>query len=78
MTEPRLETTPMGDVSIASCSIPVVGGLPECALHQRMGIHITEASIDRVVGMMQVEGNTQPLGLLHGGASCVLGESLGS
>ena len=27
---------------------------------------------------MPVEGNTQPYGLLHGGASCVLAETLGS
>ena len=27
---------------------------------------------------MPVEGNTQPFGLLHGGASCVLAESVGS
>ena len=27
---------------------------------------------------MPVEGNTQPLGVLHGGAHVVLGESLGS
>jgi uncharacterized protein (TIGR00369 family) len=27
---------------------------------------------------MPVAGNTQPFGLLHGGASCVLAESLGS
>jgi len=44
----------------------------------RMGIRILEASKDRVVGTMPVEGNTQPYGLLHGGASCVLAESLGS
>jgi 1,4-dihydroxy-2-naphthoyl-CoA hydrolase len=31
-----------------------------------------------VVGTMPVEGNTQPYGLLHGGASCVLAETLGS
>ena len=43
-----------------------------------MGIEITEASPDRVVGTMPVEGNTQPYGLLHGGASVVLAESLGS
>ncbi len=47
-------------------------------LHQRMGITILEASADRVVGRMPVEGNTQPHGLLHGGASCVLAETLGS
>lgn len=44
----------------------------------RMGIKILEASRERVVGTMPVEGNTQPYGILHGGASCVLAESLGS
>ena len=48
------------------------------ALGARMGIKVTEASPQRVVGTMPVEGNTQPYGLLHGGASCVLAESLGS
>jgi uncharacterized protein (TIGR00369 family) len=44
----------------------------------RMGIKIVEASPERVVGTMPVAGNTQPYGVLHGGASCVLAESLGS
>jgi 1,4-dihydroxy-2-naphthoyl-CoA hydrolase len=44
----------------------------------RMGITVLEATAERVVGTMPVEGNTQPYGLLHGGASCVLAESLGS
>ena len=44
----------------------------------RMGIKIIEASAERVVGTMPVRGNTQPYGLLHGGASCVLAETLGS
>jgi 1,4-dihydroxy-2-naphthoyl-CoA hydrolase len=44
----------------------------------RMGIKILEASPERVVGTMPVEGNTQPYGILHGGASCVLAESIGS
>ena len=48
------------------------------ALPERMGIVLIEASPQRVVGTMPVEGNTQPLGMLHGGASCVLAESLGS
>jgi uncharacterized protein (TIGR00369 family) len=43
-----------------------------------MGITILEVSAERVVGTMPVEGNTQPLGLLHGGASAVLAETLGS
>lgn len=52
--------------------------LPASALDQRMGIEIVEVSRERVVGRMPVAGNTQPFGLLHGGASCVLAESLGS
>ncbi|GAA0904245.1 hotdog fold thioesterase [Streptomyces thermoalcalitolerans] len=47
-------------------------------LGTRMGVQILEASADRVVGTMPVEGNTQPYGLLHGGASAVLAETLGS
>jgi len=44
----------------------------------RMGIEFVEASPQRLVATMPVEGNTQPYGLLHGGASCVLAETLGS
>ncbi|MFD5031178.1 hotdog fold thioesterase [Streptomyces sp. NPDC058220] len=47
-------------------------------LGARMGVEILEASAERVVGTMPVEGNTQPYGLLHGGASAVLAETLGS
>ncbi|WP_405809760.1 hotdog fold thioesterase [Streptomyces sp. NBC_01520] len=47
-------------------------------LGERMGVTIVEASAERVVGTMPVEGNTQPYGLLHGGASAVLAETLGS
>ncbi|GIF74715.1 PaaI family thioesterase [Asanoa siamensis] len=43
-----------------------------------MGIKILELTTERVVGTMPVDGNTQPYGLLHGGASCVLAETLGS
>jgi uncharacterized protein (TIGR00369 family) len=53
------------------------------ALGERMGITIVKATIDSqglatITGTMPVEGNTQPYGLLHGGASAVLAESLGS
>jgi uncharacterized protein (TIGR00369 family) len=50
----------------------------EGTLIDLMGIVITEASPERVVATMPVKGNVQPYGLLHGGASCVLAESLGS
>ena len=48
------------------------------ALDKKMGIEIIEASPQRLVGTMPVDGNTQPFGLLHGGANVVLAESLGS
>jgi uncharacterized protein (TIGR00369 family) len=48
------------------------------ALNERMGIELVEISAERVVATMPVEGNTQPYGLLHGGASVVLAETLGS
>lgn len=47
-------------------------------LNDKMGIEVVEATPERVVGTMPVEGNTQPYGLLHGGASVVLAETLGS
>ena len=39
---------------------------------------VTAASAQQVTGLMPVDGNTQPYGPLHGGASCVLAETLGS
>src|SRR5664280_3586866 len=47
-------------------------------LGEKMGIEFIEATPQRVVARMPVAGNTQPFGLLHGGASLVLAESLGS
>lgn len=47
-------------------------------LNDKMGIELVEISAERVVATMPVEGNTQPYGLLHGGASVVLAETLGS
>jgi uncharacterized protein (TIGR00369 family) len=47
-------------------------------LGERMGIEYVEFSVERIVARMPVDGNRQPYGLLHGGASCVLAESMGS
>ncbi len=47
-------------------------------LVERMGIKITEWDPERVVGTMPVAHNRQYFGLLHGGASAVLAETLGS
>lgn len=48
------------------------------ALADRMGMRLVEARPGRVVATMPVEGNTQPYGLLNGGASAVMAETLGS
>ncbi|ADB32152.1 thioesterase superfamily protein [Kribbella flavida DSM 17836] len=66
----------MSDESAAAELPP--GMSTENTLLDLMGIVVTEASAERVVATMPVKGNVQPYGLLHGGASCVLAESLGS
>lgn len=48
------------------------------ALAKKMNIDFLELSAEYSVATMPVEGNTQVIGLLHGGAHVVLGESLGS
>ena len=48
------------------------------ALDERLGITVTTQSADRVDAWMPVEGNTQSLGRLHGGATAALAEAVGS
>lgn len=69
MTESAPETTD----ALAWVKARGLGGLAE-----KMNIQFTEFTIERAVATMPVEGNTQPVGLMHGGAYVVLGESLGS
>lgn len=48
-------------------------------LVEHLEIEITEFGDNYLVGKMPVKSTThQPFGLLHGGASCVLAESIGS
>ena len=47
-------------------------------LDDKLGIRITDFDPDHVVATMPVEGNQQPFGLLHGGATCSLVETVGS
>jgi 1,4-dihydroxy-2-naphthoyl-CoA hydrolase len=47
-------------------------------LARKLGIEFLELSAEHSVARMPVEGNTQVIGILHGGAHVVLGESLGS
>lgn len=73
-------SVPTGSVQSMATSLPASAPsvVWDGTLPVRMGINITEAAPERVVGTMPVETNTQPYGLLHGGASCVLAETLGS
>ncbi len=52
--------------------------IPESALDTRMGVELIEVTAQRVVARMPVEGNTQPFGVLHGGANGVIAETVGS
>jgi uncharacterized protein (TIGR00369 family) len=48
------------------------------ALDDKLGIRIVDFDPDRLVATMPVKGNEQPFGLLHGGATCSLAETIGS
>ena len=47
-------------------------------LDDKLGITIVDYDPKRLVATMPVEGNQQPFGLLHGGATCALMETIGS
>lgn len=70
MSAPNIKLSP------AAAELLGTRGLGDLA--DRMGIELLELSAERTVARMPVAGNTQPLGVLHGGAHVVLGESLGS
>lgn len=55
-----------------------VSQIPLGAMADQMGIKLVSASSEEVIGTMPVTGNTQPFGLLNGGASMALAETLGS
>ena len=53
--------------------------LSKGTIHDALGIEVTEVGDDYIIGRMPVDERTvQPYGILHGGASVVLAESLGS
>jgi 1,4-dihydroxy-2-naphthoyl-CoA hydrolase len=55
-----------------------LAAVPRGDLENQIGLEVTESAPRRVVGSLPVAGNTQPFGVLHGGASCVLAETLAS
>src|SRR5919107_114933 len=73
MTQPPAS---LADLSIDEFVASMPQGMGR--LNEKMGIELVEVAAERIVATMPVEGNTQPFGLLHGGASVVLAETLGS
>ncbi|HRI88334.1 MAG TPA: hotdog fold thioesterase [Candidatus Hydrogenedentes bacterium] len=60
-------------------SLAQLNALAVGTIHEVLGIHFTEIGADFLSAKMPVDNRTaQPAGLLHGGASVVLAESLGS
>jgi 1,4-dihydroxy-2-naphthoyl-CoA hydrolase len=47
-------------------------------LSQKMDIQFHKLTAEHSIGSMPAEGNTQSIGIVHGGAYVVIGESLGS
>ncbi|NUO34684.1 MAG: hotdog fold thioesterase [Dermatophilaceae bacterium] len=83
MTEPTTSSTTGSSTDVTADGtihqhVDAMRSMAEGTLLERMQIEIVEASPERLVATMPVAGNTQPYGLLHGGASVVLAESLGS
>ena len=63
---------------VPSPALPGLEGTLDGTLVERMGMELVEVSAERAVARMPVRGNTQPYGLLHGGASAALAETVGS
>jgi len=60
-------------------SIEGLNALAPNTINQALSIEFTEIGDDYLIARMLVDQNTrQPMGLLHGGASVVLAETLGS
>lgn len=62
--------------SAAASEFLELRGMGELA--EKLQISLTALSADFAEATMPVSGNTQPLGVLHGGAHVVIAESLGS
>ena len=59
--------------------IDYLQGLRNANMGEHLGLDLVEVGPDFLKGRMPVDHRTtQPFGILHGGASCVLSETLGS
>lgn len=63
----------------AEISVETVTKRANHSMSEYLGIEFTEVGDDYLVAFMPVDHRTkQPLGIMHGGASCVLAETVGS
>jgi len=72
------DTTQSPEAAASTDLVSLFNDMNAGTLGEKMGITFLEASPERIVATMPVAGNNQPYGLLHGGASVVLAETLGS
>ena len=75
---PSLPVTPEDVATLSPAELAAKLGQSPTTLSSRLGIVFTEASQGRMVATMPVEGNLQPAGRLHGGASAALVEDVAS
>ena len=69
----------MTSVWFKDYTVEYLEGLRNANMGEHIGIHFTEIGVVCLKGSMPVDNRTtQPFGILHGGASCVLSETLGS
>lgn len=69
----------MSSIWFKDYTIEYLEGLRNSNMGEHIGIHFTEVGLDFIKARMPVDKRTtQPFGIMHGGASCVLSETLGS
>jgi 1,4-dihydroxy-2-naphthoyl-CoA hydrolase len=69
----------MGAIWFKEYTVDYLDGLRNANMGEHIGIKFIELGEDYLTGRMPVDKRTtQPFGILHGGASCVLSETLGS
>lgn len=74
------DTSPVTAETTRDCSLDLAQLAPilEGSLVERCGMEVLELSPDGGTMTMPVAGNTQPAGLLHGGATIALAETIAS
>jgi len=69
----------MAPIWITPISVEEINKRARSTLSEHLGIEFTEVGDDHLTATMPVDSRTcQPMGILHGGASCALAETVGS